>query len=163
MFVVTLLSRQVMGCRQFRDQTITQTSQRQLLLSGDTSTKCKYRNCRPFLAATFSEFFFFMLSISGSREFYLKSTRTRIKITGATFNLLDSQGESVAFVLSCSGLLFYNGIFASFSASGVAHGRETYVAHNPPCTRKTVDEKISLSKFYWLNQQECKHCKKKKN
>lgn len=135
MFVVTLLSRQVMGCRQFRDQTITQTSQRQLLLSGDTSTKCKYRNCR-------------LLSISGSREFYLKSTRTRIKITGATFNLLDSQGESVAFVLSCSGLLFYNGIFASFSASGVAHGRETYVAHNPPCTRKTVDEKISLSKFY---------------
>lgn len=159
MFVVTLLSRQVMGCRQFRDQTITQTSQR-LLLSGDTSTKCKYRNCRPFLAATFSElFFFFMLSISGSREFYLKSTRTRIKITGATFNLLDSQGESVAFVLFCSRLLFYNAIFAT----GVAHGRETYVAHNSPCTRKTVDEKICLSKFYWLNQQECKHCKKKKN
>lgn len=159
MFVVTLLSRQVMGCRQFRDQTITQTSQRQLLLSGDTSTKCKYRNCRPFLAATFSELFFFMLSISGSREFYLKSTRTRIKITGATFNLLDSQGESVAFVLFCSRLLFYNAIFAT----GVAHGRETYVAHNSPCTRKTVDEKICLSKFYWLNQQECKHCKKKKN
>lgn len=84
------------------------------------------------------------VSISGSREFYLKSTRTRIKITGATFNLLDSQGESVAFVLFCSRLLFYNAIFAT----GVAHGRETYVAHNPPCTRKTVDEKISLSKFY---------------
>lgn len=48
-----------------------------------------------------------------------------------------------------------------FSASGVAHGRERLVAHNPPCTRKTVDEEIGSSKIYWLRQQGCKHCQKK--
>lgn len=42
------------------------------------------------------------------------------------------------------------------------HTAERHVAHDPPCTSETQETKNGLSKFYWVDQHEYKHCKKKK-
>lgn len=41
------------------------------------------------------------------------------------------------------------------------HTAERHVAHDPPCTSETQETKNSLSKFYWVDQHEYKHCKEK--